>query len=156
MSDLKRDLDKLETAYAVALDASSGKKKSKRRSAAAYDFLRWMAGWTIDEDLGDNWLIAHKLGWVEGEKPGEKILFLRQAPRIWHAFYEDKITGSATTPGSALLHGGFTIDATGNAGMKAYQRLLNKAPKLSKKFQGVDVAIQEVRNEMNSSKGLRR
>lgn len=71
----------------------------KRRSAAAYDFLRWMPGWTITSEKGDH-LVAHKMAWVQGERPGPSVEFVRVAPREWRAFYNG-YAGTGTTPGAA-------------------------------------------------------
>jgi hypothetical protein len=150
MTNFDRDAKALDDTYAAALAAANGEKKlPKRKSAAAYDFLRWMAGhgWTIDEDLGDNWLVAHEMAKVQGGKVGEKVAFLRQAPRIWHAFYEERATGSATTPYSAL--NGSLGDVIGSdREMNTYKRLVRKAPRsLSNRFEGVRAAMQQVEND---------
>jgi hypothetical protein len=79
--------------------------KGKRRSAAAYDFLRWMHGWTIDSDHGSH-LVAHRMAWVEGESPGPKIKFVRLAPREWAAFLGER-SGMGTTPGAAARAVGY-------------------------------------------------
>lgn len=71
----------------------------KRRSAAAYDFLRWMSGWTITSEKGDH-LIAHKMAWVEGAAVGPDVEFVRVSPREWRAFYNGR-AANATTPGAA-------------------------------------------------------
>jgi len=116
------------------------RKPASRRPAEVVDFLRWMSGWTVTETPGKGWLIANKMPAVQGEIPGESILFLRQAPRIWHAFYRELATGSATTPHSALT-GGLGDAVSTDAQLRAYCRLVQAAPMgLTARFAGLSAA----------------
>lgn len=77
----------------------SSPKKGIRRSAEAYDFLRWMPGWTItSDDLGV--VVAHRMSAVQGQKPGPSVEFFRMAPREWRATFEGR-EGWGTTPAAA-------------------------------------------------------
>jgi len=132
-----------------AAEARTGRRG--RKSAAAYDFLRWMSGWTISQDVGDGWLVAYKMSAVQGETPGEQICFLRQAPRIWHAFYRERATGSGTTPGTALS-GGLGDVIGDDREMRAYCRAVLKAPReLVTQFDGLYEAQSQCRNEEGMS-----
>jgi thioredoxin reductase (NADPH) len=97
-----------------------------RRTAATYDFLRWMSGWSVTEEPGPDWLVAHRLSAVQGEQAGESILFLRQDPRLWHSFYRDGRTGSGTTP-RAALDGSFG-EHVRNEKIEAYCSKVTEAP----------------------------
>jgi hypothetical protein len=75
----------------------------KRRSAAAYDFLRWMPGWTITKEDGPN-LIAHKMAGRQGDPDGPAISFARLGPRKWLALF--RRAGHGTTPRAAAEDAG--------------------------------------------------
>jgi len=65
----------------------------KRRSAAAYAFLRNMHGWTITSERGDL-LVAHRMASVQGEEPGPDVEFMRVKHGRefrWRAFYNGRV-----------------------------------------------------------------
>ena len=123
-----------------------------RKSAAAYDFLRWSPGWAIIDDVGNDWLVAYQMASVQGQADGEPICFLRQESRIWHAFYRDPATGSGTTPRSALT-GRLGDVIVNDRQMAKYCRLVIDAPeKLSSQFAGLYEAQSQCENEMRGAR----
>lgn len=113
------------------------------------DFENWMAGWHVT-NIDGKWLTAFKMASVRGETPGELILFLRQAPRIWHAFYRERATGSGTTPLAALT-GGLGDALSTDAEMRAYLKLVLAAPdKFIAQFDGLYAAVDQCHSEAES------
>ncbi|KKM17108.1 hypothetical protein LCGC14_1679110, partial [marine sediment metagenome] len=122
--------------------------RGKRKSAAAYDFLRWMAGWALTQDVGDGWLVAYKMPSVQGENPGEPICFLRQETRIWHVFYRELATGSGTTP-EAALSGGLGDAIGSDREMRSYcEKVLSAPQELVTQFGGLYAAQSQCHSEM--------
>lgn len=74
-------------------------RAGKRRSAAAYDFLRSMHGWTITSESGSH-LVAHRMAGRQGDPDGPSVEFVRVSPRQWRAFYAGK-AGTGTLPSAA-------------------------------------------------------
>lgn len=66
--------------------------------------------------------------WTPRAEPGDRVLLLRQAPNIWHAFYRAAATASGHDPKSALTGGlGDAIDS--DAQMERYCELVLAAPR---------------------------
>jgi hypothetical protein len=108
------------------------------------DFERWMPGWAVT-DVDGRWLVAYKMKWVEGETPGESICFMKQAPRIWHAFYRERATGSGTTP-LAALDGGLGNVISTDAELRSYCKQVLSAPhSLVSRFDGLYEAQKQCR-----------
>lgn len=106
------------------------------------DFENWMAGWAVISVDG-RWLVAYEMAGRQDQTPGEPILFLKQAPRIWHAFYRERATGSGGTPRSALT-GGLGDVLEGDRELKEYCRLVMSAPRsLVSQFGGLYAAQEQ-------------
>ena len=113
------------------------------------DFERWMPGWAVISASG-RWLIAYRMAHVQGESPGEPICFLKQAPRIWHAFYRERATGSGTTP-RAALRGGLGDALSTDREIRDYCKLVQSAPQnLVSQFGGLYATQEQCSNEYGS------
>jgi len=111
------------------------------------DFENWMPGWAVTHVDG-RWLVAYEMAHVQGETPSEQILFLKQAPRLWHAFYRERATGSGTTP-RAALNGGLGDAISTDKELRDYCKLVLSAPRsLVSQFGGLDVAQSQCSSEM--------
>jgi hypothetical protein len=109
------------------------------------DFERWLAGWAVTHAEG-RWLVAYKMPWVQGEIPGEPIAFLKQAPRIWHAFFRQRATGSGTTPNKAIEGGGLGDAISTERELREYSKLVLAAPRsLVTQFGGLYAAQEQCR-----------
>lgn len=112
------------------------------------DFERWMSGWAVTHVDG-RWLVAYQMAAVQHETPGEPICFLKQAPRVWHAFYRERATGSATTPRAALDGGGLGDVLSSDREVRDYCKLVQSAPRnLVSQFGGLYAAQEQCSNEM--------
>jgi hypothetical protein len=110
------------------------------------DFENWMSGWAVT-DVDGRWIVAYEMATVEGETPGESVLFLKQAPRIWHAFYRERATGSGSTPRAALT-GGLGDAISYDKELRDYCRLVAKAPReLASRFGGLAAAQEQCSQE---------
>jgi hypothetical protein len=110
------------------------------------DFERWMAGWAVTQSEG-KWLVAYEMASKEGDTPGESICFLKQAPRIWHAFYRERATGSGTTPRAALT-GGLGDAISTDAELRSYCKMVMDAPaSLASQFGGLSAAQDQCASE---------
>jgi len=126
-----------------------------RRSTATQDFLRWMSGWSVTEEPGPDWLVAHHLSGVQGEQPGEEILFLRQETSLWHTFYLDGRTGSGTTPGEAL-DGSFG-DLVKDEKIEGYCRKVTSSPPgLAEQYPALATSRQSCGAELSDPNAVRR
>ncbi len=109
------------------------------------DFEKWMPGWAVIDTYGakDQWIVAFQMAAVEGEVPGETILFLKQGPRAWHAFYRERATGSGSTP-RAALSGGLGDVISSDAELRGYCKAVLAAPsELASQFAGLyDAQVQ--------------
>ena len=135
--------------------AQFGLSEASGRNATT-EFLHWMNGWEIDEVVGEDWIVARQIAADPGTPTrstlGEPILFLRQGPRVWHAFYTDEATGSGSTPQAAL---------TGRIGSLIenphyYCRSVMSAPeRLVQQFGGLSAAQSQCASEgMSSEAGM--
>ena len=112
------------------------------------DFERWMSGWAVT-DVDGRWLVAYKMASVRGETPGEAICFLKQGPRLWHAFYREPATGSGTTP-LAALDGGLGDVISTDSELRSYcQQVLGAPRSLVSRFGGLYEAQRQCQQEQH-------
>lgn len=114
------------------------------------DFENWMPGWAVTHVDG-RWLVAYEMAQVQGRTPGESILFLKQAPRVWHAFFRERATGSGTTPNKACEGSRLGDALSTDKEIREYCKLVSGAPRsLVSQFGGLDAAQEQCRSEMES------
>lgn len=103
-----------------------------------HEIVLWGKGiglWYEATEPPPSWKGPHD--WTPRAEPRDRVLLLRQAPNIWHAFYRAPATGSGHDPRRALTGG--LGDAIGDdAQMERYCALVLAAPlRLAEDYSGL-------------------